>query len=246
MITFNNTGISSTPTKSGRSLVYTDIIYNGETYKWAIYVPPLNNMSLGEYMEINADIYEQDIAQKEALWSSMSHTKEVENEYGVMVTVYINKSEVVCPTIPDYIESVSDFSNDIASIKRLLQTLTNFVMSGNTLTEKQINDLTVINDYYDVRKEYKVNDLIDYNGKLYKVLQNHTSQVDWIPSSTPALYLLKQAEGVIAEWIQPTGAHDAYSIDDKVLHNSFTWKSLINSNVWEPGGVGTESLWTKI
>ena len=39
----------------------------------------------------------------------------------------------------------------------------------------------------------------------------------------------------IAEWHQPTGAHDSYMIGDKMLYtDGKVYKSLINSNVWSP------------
>lgn len=40
------------------------------------------------------------------------------------------------------------------------------------------------------------------------------------------------------EWVQPTGAHDAYQIDDVVSHNGYQWKSTEANNVWEPGVFG--------
>ena len=30
------------------------------------------------------------------------------------------------------------------------------------------------------------------------------------------------------------------------MHNGKTWESLVDNNVWEPGAVGTESLWKEI
>lgn len=36
--------------------------------------------------------------------------------------------------------------------------------------------------------EYTTGFRFRYANKLYKVLQNHTSQSDWIPDSTPSLY----------------------------------------------------------
>jgi len=44
------------------------------------------------------------------------------------------------------------------------------------------------------------------------------------------------------EWIQPTGAHDAYSTDDKVLFRKEQWESLIDGNVWAPNVTG----WRKV
>ena len=43
----------------------------------------------------------------------------------------------------------------------------------------------------------------------------------------------KEPEAV-AEWKQPTGAHDAYMAGDKVLYKGVVYKSLIDSNVWSP------------
>ena len=64
--------------------------------------------------------------------------------------------------------------------------------------------------------------------------QVHTSQADWIPSSTPALYTKIVPAGVVAEWKQPTGVQDAYKKGDKVLYNGATYESLIDANVWSP------------
>lgn len=39
-------------------------------------------------------------------------------------------------------------------------------------------------------------------------------------------------------WVQPTGAHDAYQIGDRVTHNAQAWTSTVADNVWEPGVYG--------
>lgn len=39
-----------------------------------------------------------------------------------------------------------------------------------------------------VGKAYAVSDRAQYNGTLYKCIQAHTSQVDWTPDETPALW----------------------------------------------------------
>ena len=38
----------------------------------------------------------------------------------------------------------------------------------------------------------------------------------------------------VAEWKQPTGAHDAYKSGDKVIYGGKVYMSLIDSNVWSP------------
>lgn len=47
---------------------------------------------------------------------------------------------------------------------------------------------------------------------------------------------------VVPRWIQPTGAHDAYSVGDKVTHDNQLWVSTLDANVWAPGVAGWESL----
>ena len=87
---------------------------------------------------------------------------------------------------------------------------------------------------------YSVGDRVQYNGTLYKCVQAHTAQSDWTPDVTPALWVVVSIEEY-PEWVQPTGAHDAYSKGDKVSHNGSKWISDVDSNVWEPGVHG----WTK-
>lgn len=88
---------------------------------------------------------------------------------------------------------------------------------------------------------YVINDRVQYNETLYKCVQAHTSQADWTPEQTPALWT-KVSLDEYPEWVQPTGAQDAYNKDDKVSHNNKHWKSDVDSNVWEPGVYG----WTEI
>lgn len=76
-----------------------------------------------------------------------------------------------------------------------------------------------------------------YNGKLYKCVQAHTTQADWTPDATPALWVEISLDE-FPEWKQPAGAHDAYAKGDKVKHNDKKWESTVDANVWEPGVYG--------
>ena len=75
-----------------------------------------------------------------------------------------------------------------------------------------------------------------YNDQLYRTLQSHTTQADWTPDIVPALFALSMPPSVIAEWVQPTGAHDAYQLGDKVQYGGQIWISKINANVTVPDG----------
>ena len=156
---------------------------------------------------------------------------------------------------------------------------------------------------YEVGKDYAIGDRFQYNGELYKVLQAHTSQADWVPGTgTESLYAkvdeihagtaedpipysgnmeltknlyyiqddvlyrctrstgqpvynaLSELVGIyvevvtsepeepagdeVAEWVQPTGAQDAYNVGDRVSHNGMVWECTSPSNVYEPGVYG--------
>ena len=82
---------------------------------------------------------------------------------------------------------------------------------------------------------YKVGQIRKCNDVLYKVVQDHTSQDDWLPSETPSLYepISLTAEGYPV-WEQPSGAHDAYNTGDIVDYNGTLYKSLIDGNVYSP------------
>ena len=91
---------------------------------------------------------------------------------------------------------------------------------------------------------YTIGALRSYDSMLYKCVQAHTSQADWTPPTTPALWVKAgNPADEWPEWSQPIGAHDAYAAGDKVSHNSKHWISDVDANVWEPGIYGwTEDL----
>ena len=41
-------------------------------------------------------------------------------------------------------------------------------------------------------------------------------------------------EGATPEWVQPTGAHDAYQTGDHVMFEGAEYVSLIDGNTWSP------------
>ena len=88
-----------------------------------------------------------------------------------------------------------------------------------------------------VGKAYAVNDRAQYNGTLYKCIQAHTSQSDWMPSATPALWKTVSVDEY-PEWMQPTGAHDAYNIGDKVTYNGQHYVCISDANVYAPDVYG--------
>ena len=87
--------------------------------------------------------------------------------------------------------------------------------------------------------DYSTGYKVQHGGKLWRCLQNHTSQDGWEPESAPSLWakVLIPDPDVIPEWEQPDSTNP-YSVGDKVMHNGKTWVSGIDGNVWEPGVYG--------
>ena len=80
---------------------------------------------------------------------------------------------------------------------------------------------------------YAVNERLQYKNVLYRVVQAHTSQADWTPDKTPALCVVVSLDEW-PEFVQPTGAHDAYKKGDKVTFEGKHYISLIDGNVYSP------------
>ena len=88
-------------------------------------------------------------------------------------------------------------------------------------------------------KAYAVSDRVQHDGMLYKCVQAHTSQADWAPDATPALWVVVSIDEY-PEWVQPTGAHDAYNTGDKVSYNGKHYVCTADANIYAPGVYGWE------
>lgn len=77
-----------------------------------------------------------------------------------------------------------------------------------------------------------------FSGVEYECIQAHMSVTGQTPNLVPAIWNTVST----GEWVQPTGSHDAYQLNDEVTHNGSNWRSDYANNVWEPGVFG----WTEI
>lgn len=84
-------------------------------------------------------------------------------------------------------------------------------------------------------EQYEVGQRVNFEGTLYKCLQNHTSQAAWTPIAAPSLWakVLIPDANVIPEWEQPDSTN-AYMKGDKVMFNGVAYESLIDNNIWSP------------
>ena len=124
--------------------------------------------------------------------------------------------------------------------KAILET----IILSKDLNEAQKKNILDQYEDWEIGVGYKVGQKVKYNGKVFEVVQGHTSQGDWTPENTPALYKeflkvkIQDEEGnqseVVAEFKKPTGAHDAYQKGDKVSFEGAIYESLIDNNVYSP------------
>ena len=113
---------------------------------------------------------------------------------------------------------------------------------AKTLPEEQALEVAVMYPEWAAGRSYAAGDILRHgtnsvgDPQLYKVVQAHTSQADWLPEATPALYdPFGLDESGYPLWSQPAGAHDAYNQGDIVDYNGTLYKSLVDGNVWTPG-----------
>lgn len=107
--------------------------------------------------------------------------------------------------------------------------------------DEEALEVASIYDLWQPGKSYKIDEIIVFDTnevgdpQLYRVVQAHTSQIDWLPNATPSLYVaIGLDDNGHPVWSQPTGAHDAYNTGDIVNYNGELYESLINGNVYSP------------
>lgn len=123
---------------------------------------------------------------------------------------------------------MTDISNVIAPI----------IMRENLTDEEAVEYLNFYPEWK-VGFDYKKNWIIKYNGDLYRIGQDHTSQEQWVPGETGADSLYSKIE--ITEegyevWKAWDGVSGSYAQGQIVKdpNDEQLYKSKIDSNVWGP------------
>lgn len=86
------------------------------------------------------------------------------------------------------------------------------------------DDTTIIDcedlvDSWQADTDYVVDDIRKFEGQVYRCIQAHTSQPNWIPSNAASLWTVKHTKNKDKPkpFVQPQGAHDAYMKDECCL-----------------------------
>lgn len=128
--------------------------------------------------------------------------------------------------------------NRLQAAEQLRRALQMFAL---TLTDTEAMEIATVYPVWEAGKAYSTGTILSHginnvgDPQLYRVAQDHTSQADWLPEATPALYTpIGLTEEGYVEWSQPTGAHDAYNTGDIVSYNGQLYQSTIDGNTYSP------------
>lgn len=102
--------------------------------------------------------------------------------------------------------------------------------SLNNLSENKIYKAFILYNEWKRNQNYEVNQIIRFENNLYKVLNNHVSNI--IPAQDSKNYRkIEKPNNFIEVWAQE---RTPYNKGDKVKTGEYIYESLINDNIWSP------------
>ena len=119
------------------------------------------------------------------------------------------------------------------------------IMFVKMAQEQQLDEVT-ISEHPDLFVQWdenwrgKAGDIVQEGSQLYRSIHDvKDAGQNRKPSESPSMWtpignLLEE----FPEWVQPIGAHDAYSKGAKTSHGGKKWLSEVDGNTWEPGVYG--------
>ena len=105
-----------------------------------------------------------------------------------------------------------------------------------TIPDEEVESVKVLFPLWKVGVQYEINARVRFKENVYKVLQAHKSQEDWMPDVAVSLYaplLINEETNEILEWVQPESTNP-YMTGDKVIFEEKIYESLIDNNTWSP------------
>ena len=136
---------------------------------------------------------------------------------------YIPPETHVAKTEPEYIQLMQ-------AIKKML------LNSASELSDEDALEVAALYPTWasKIGGPVEIGERLWYDGKLWKTIQHINVLLDnWTPDTAVSLF----TQVSIEEWpefVQPTGAHDAYNRGDQVVYNGQHYISLIDNNTWSP------------
>lgn len=146
--------------------------------------------------------------------------------------LYLDKNNNLCrrDTNLQILDALAIKSNEVENFKQQLKNITKLPADEKAL------DYILLFANWSVNKTYEEGERVRYGGILYKCLQTHNSQIEYSPKMAPSLW---------AQILKPQSWETNIKYPDgaQVVHNEIIYESQIDNNIWEPGAVGTDSVW---
>lgn len=146
-------------------------------------------------------------------------------------------TEYIPPVVPPTPQTEPGMDDIIQAVKKMLS------QGAEQLSDEDALEVAALYPSWAsvLGKPVEAGERIWYDGNLYKVIQPHTTQANWTPDTASSLFT-KVSLAEIPEWVQPTGAQDAYMKGDKVHCDGQTWVSTVDNNTWKPGVYGWDLI----
>jgi len=186
-------------------------------------IKPDNIKILGERVLIRNNIVETEKVEENGNIQIIFEYDEVvyaKDEYIRIISIKNSETEEVVEIIDKKLEA------NLNATRKLVK--------QSTLTDEKLIEFVNIYPSWEIGKVLEIDDVLKYNDELYRVIQSHTTQSDWTPNISQSLFTKIQPANVIPIWVQPTGSHDAYDIDDKVEFEGSVYESTIDANTYSP------------
>ena len=137
--------------------------------------------------------------------------------------------EYVPPVVPPAPMTEPDEWQIVQAVKKMLAQSTENLSDEDALAVAALYPTWISK----VGEQVNVGERYWYDGKLYKVVQQHIVQDDWTPDVSTSLFTEVTIDEW-PEWRQPTGSSDAYMTGDKVTFEGTHYVSLIDYNTYSP------------
>lgn len=135
----------------------------------------------------------------------------------------------VPPVVPPQPQTEPGYDQIVDAVKRMLSS------SVEELTDEEALEVAALFPTWasKIGEQVTAGERLWYDERLWKVLQPHTVQQEWTPDTAVSLFV----EVSIEEWpefVQPTGAQDAYNTGDKVTFEGQHYICQIDGCTWSP------------
>lgn len=139
---------------------------------------------------------------------------------------------------PDFQEPLTMQIKKMKTKQSAIQFAVQKLIRVDELEEGELEQIISLYDKWQdrINTEIKKDELIRYEGLLYKALETHIADENFDPIETNYRYVLATPSETIDYWVKPTGYENVYSTGDLVIYepNGKTYISKIDGNDQEP------------